>query len=70
MSDQDPIVLSQAEDTIGDRRIAAYQDMSRKYSHCLDGTYSQLSPLAKVWTAEGLFEIVNRLSVLVHEEIK
>jgi hypothetical protein len=47
-----------------DKQVAAYQNMLRRYSRDLREECRLLGPLAKVWVAERLAGIENRLSVL------
>lgn len=47
-----------------DKQVAAYENMLRRYSRYLREECRLLGPLAKVWVAEKLAGIENRLSVL------
>lgn len=47
-----------------DKQVAAYENMLRRYSCYLREECRLLGPLAKVWVAERLAGIENRLSVL------
>jgi hypothetical protein len=64
MSDKDPVVLSQHGETMEDKQVAAYENMLKRYSRYLREECRLLGPLAKVWVAERLAGIENRLSVL------
>ncbi|KAB8260049.1 hypothetical protein BDV32DRAFT_123481 [Aspergillus pseudonomiae] len=46
MGDEDPVILAQAGKKISDKRIAAYKDMSERYSRYLRDERSPPSPLA------------------------
>jgi hypothetical protein len=64
MSDDDPVVLSQPGETMEDKQVAAYENMLERYSCYLREECRLLGPMAKVWVAERLAGIENRLSVL------
>jgi hypothetical protein len=64
MSDDDPVVLSQHGETMEDKKVAAYEDMLKRYSHYLREECRLLGPMAKVWVAERLAGIESQLSVL------
>jgi hypothetical protein len=65
MSDDDPVVLSQPGETMEDKQVAAHENILRRYSRYLHEECRLLGrPMAKVWVAERLAGIENRLSVL------
>lgn len=64
MSDQDPVVLVHPGKDIEEKRIAAYRDISARYSQYLSKVCPNLGPMAKVWTAERLAGFENTLSDL------
>jgi hypothetical protein len=63
MSNDDPVVLSQPGETMEDKQVAAYENMLERYS-CYLREECRLGPMAKVWVAEKLAGIENRLAVL------
>lgn len=64
MGDQDPMVLVQQGKDMKEKRIAAYRDISARYSSYIREKYPNVSPMAKVWTIERLAGFKNILSVL------
>ena len=59
MSGDGPVVLSQPGETMGDKQVAAYEDMWERYSRYLREERRLLGPMAKVWVAERLAGIEN-----------
>jgi hypothetical protein len=55
---------SDVRETMEDKQVAAYENMLKRYSRYLPEKCRLLCPLAKVWVAERLAGIENRLSVL------
>lgn len=62
MSDQDPVVLVHQGKDMEEKRIAAYRDISARYSRYLGEVCPKLNPMAKVWTAERLAGFENTIS--------
>lgn len=63
-SDRDPAILVHQGKDMREKQIAAYEDISARYSRYLREVCPNLDPMAKVWTAERLAGFENILSNL------